>query len=292
MEYKDIVSFFENDLKIKLLMLDMAPNNEDFSSKEASFNYGERFYNKLIEIEDILKDISKKIDLDFDIESFFGKIKDAFSVCNYDIYKIRDLYSKSISSMSEKLIKKVKDEFIGYMLHRDVEGVLEQINTVNELLHVYHNYIVNIESFYIGLPNIKQDGKILYKGEEMPIADDIYEAFIDDPMVNHAMIISMPKINKAIAMIRGRGHSTTLEATVADGIVRVNYFVPKNENTEMVNNLPGVRALTDDNTFNNGTNGYFEVNEDEFREYMTNFVQMIPSGEDNVYNRRIYNKNA
>ena len=62
---------------------------------------------------------------------------------------------------------------------------------------------------------------------------------------------------------------------------RIEYFIPKICNVEMVNKIPGVNKVNDDSI---GTTGAIEVEVKDLPTALFNFISMVPTDMDIVHN--------
>ena len=89
---------------------------------------------------------------------------------------------------------------------------------------------------------------------------------------------------KMIMMVRDRGHAITIKITLNSNTARIEYFIPKLCNIEMINNLPGINKVIKDTI---GATGIFETDIDNLNEALFTFISKVPTDADMVIERKI-----
>ena len=69
-------------------------------------------------------------------------------------------------------------------------------------------------------------------------------------------------------MIRDRGHALTIEIDIDGNEVLINYFIPKLRNINMINELPGVYKVKDNEYI--GTTGIFKTSVNDLSKTLFN----------------------
>lgn len=81
-------------------------------------------------------------------------------------------------------------------------------------------------------------------------------------------------------MSRERGHALSIEVTINDDIARIEYFIPKLCNIEMINNLPGINKVKEGSI---GATGAIEVDKSTLTETLIDFIRKVPTDSDMIY---------
>ena len=186
--------------------------------------------------------------------------------------------------MTPDFINSVKQECIGY--YYGTTSSIETANSLNEVLHFLHSYIINNENILqsISLINQKQnefDYPIQLRGNKSEIFEDLFEKFPTDIDVGWTdMVIINEK--KLIMMVRDRGHALSIEITLNNDKARIEYFIPKLCNIDMINKLPGVNKV-DNNSV--GATGIIEVDKNELPQVLFNFISKVPMDSDMILHK-------
>ena len=283
--------FFEADVRIKKEMLNMSPpTNEGYLDEHSISKYVEDVNDSLIYIFSELKCIASDIfgndsDIMNKVVQMENQIKNQFYLCGYDIEKLRFFYKNLISNMELDFINSVKSECVGYKLG----GIssYEKANTVNEILHFMHSYILNNNNV---LQSIQKNNEkvndyeypIVLRGYNVPIFEQLFEMFPNDLDVGWTDMVAVSE-RKLLMMVRDRGHALTLEISLNSGIARMEYFIPKLCNVEMINNLPGVNKVNENSI---GATGVIEVPIEELCTTLYDFISKVPMDSDMVFMSR------
>ena len=287
-QVNDLEKFFMLDVKIKKLMSTLAPNPECAYSIRETMRYGEKFYTTIVGIEDDFYTMMEAIqignpDRDY-VKDLFKKIKKEVITCNYKFERLKQCYQNRVSDMSEEIIEGAKDDLKGYYMFSDRSGLVAKCKTINELLHVFHSYVMNTEHILQGIPathekKIDDTYTLALRGNDSSMALEIFNSFPSRTSCGDTDIVSLPKNNKVIMMIRDKCHALTIEITKEEGAIWVNYFIPKVCNLQMVNALPGVRKIDETATTTTGT---FVTDEEHFSESLFDFIKKVPTDSDMV----------
>jgi hypothetical protein len=280
--------FFEADIKIKKEMFKVAPPTEytDFGSVS---RYTEDLDDFLMYAFSELKCIASDI---FGLDSVVMKkiamldyqIKNKFYSCGYDIDKLCELYKNNISSMKPDFINTVKEECVGYS-RGGTESVVKA-NTINEMLHYMHSYVVNNEDILQALPAINEkkniyEYPITLRGYNVPVFDQLFTAFPVDLRVAWTDMVAISE-RKLLMLVRDRGHALSIEITLNGQNARLEYFIPKLCNVDMINNLPGVNRVNENSV---GATGVVESPIEELPHTLYNFISKVPMDGDMVIQR-------
>jgi len=286
---KRLEKFFKYNLEIKEILHNCVFINTN--DDKSLTNYKDRLYQSLKNIEYYLIQI---IEMFFYSERTINNIKYKFKAyyksletCSHDKQKLKNFYKIVFSNIDEQLLKKIGENYCGYYQFRDF-NIIEDANTINELLHVFHHMIVNNENYYQNLPQLtkkenNQKSPIILYGHENPISRKIYNNFPIDLECGWTDILSLD--NKVLMMIRDRGHALTIEIDkINNDEVIVKYYIPKICNINIINKLRGVKKVTEESEY---TSGQFKTSIDNIDKDIIKFISMVPTDSDIInYIRR------
>ena len=280
--------FFEADMKLKKEMYQSAPPAPDKLVDVEK--YADSLYESLLYIFSELKCVS--LDLYGPNSTVLKKclelekdIKQAFYNCGYDYKKLQAFYTNYISNMDPNFINKVKENCMGYYLW--AKAPFDEAKTINEFLHVMHAFIVNNDHIYKSIPEVcnkknDQGYPISYRGVDTPAFKTLFENFPLDLDVGWTDMLCLDD-RKVLMMIRDRGHALTLEITLnPNNEARVEYFIPKICNLDMVNSLEGVNKVDNDVV---GTTGVIVCNINDLPNKVFTFISMVPTDVDMPFHR-------
>lgn len=278
--------FFVLDLKIKNQIQSLKESNEYQLTEEYIESYIKKIFNSLNDMEMEFKDIINDFDfgkyvLDV-VEDKFNQYKERLLDCGYDFYKLQSFYEKNIYGLSEEIVSQTKSEIIGYSINDGLYSLLCRSKTINEMLHIMHYYIINNNQIYQSMPNIaskvNESNEIInLYGKENDLAYNLFKFFPLDVFVGKTDIVALE--NKVLIMIRDIGHATVFEIEEVDDKINVQYYIPKICNVDMVNNLKGVKKVTDSDRF---TSGFFITDRANFLSDMFETISKIPSDDDMI----------
>lgn len=273
------------DLKIKDLIIKMKPPR---------LNYGEEFYIKYVDellqnlkkIEEVYFYFVDYLDINQSIKNIinekFKNIELKFINCNYELNKLQNEYERSILSMTHGISKKINDNFYGYSVDRKEVDVLSSCNTINDMLHAFHSYLVNNEKFYQNIPIVdsKQTNEygdeINLCGKENELSKKLFDNFPTEINGCRTDILSFDDM--ILVMCRDIGHALTIEIHDEENNLRVNYYIPKVCNVEKVNTLKGVNKLNPETSnMYSVTNGEFVVEKEKFIPEIVDFIKSVPT---------------
>lgn len=288
---KRLEYFFKEDAYIKKLLYNLAPNEENFTTNQAFIVYQDKLYQGLRNIRDSLLITNKLFNLYIEdyINLIFENISNELTEKSNNYQDFKKFYEQRFSNMNPELVDKIHDNFKGYFLERNIMSILPECNTINELLHIVHSYIINCDFFYKNMPiieNFHDDyyNKTLYgnkeeKSEIMSMANELYQNLLNDKISSIIDIVPISKQNKIIMMIRDRGHALTIEADVEGDKTIIHYSIPKICNYEMVCNLKGINKIAKDDTT---ATGMFIIPTEQFAQEISNFISNVPSDADYI----------
>lgn len=281
--------FFVVDNMIKREIYNMVPpNDEGYLYRDSILEYTNNLDDMLAYVFSELKCIA--IDVFGRDSEAFNKIRllesatnDKFYACGFDIDKLRLFYNNYISNMRSEFVNMVKDRCVGYALKNRSE-IIDNILTINEMLHFLHSYILNSERFLQAVPMISEKKNdynypIVLRGAETPFFNKLFEDF---PLDLDCGWTDMVAINdkKLIMMVRDRGHALSIEVTLNNGIARIEYFIPKLCNIDMINQLPGINNKVNKDSV--GATGIVEVPIEELNTSLFDFISRVPMDSDMI----------
>ncbi len=265
--------FFGVDMKIKKEMYDMAPL-DNLEGKVIS----DKINDSLFYIFSELKCISYDLNLNVykKVCSLEDIIKEQFYSCGYDTFKLKKFYQKYISNMEEKFVDCVMDTCVGYSSEN--VSAIYLANSINEILHFLHSYIINNEKIFEAVPLIEQkmnDNQypIRLRGNKNSYFEQLFKLF---PLELDCGWTDMVIINdkKMIMMVRDRGHALTIEITLNNDSARIEYFIPKLCNINMIKMLPGINPVNE-NSY--GATGAFETDLNNLPSSLISFISKVPT---------------
>lgn len=282
---QNLEKFIKYDLEIKKMLIRIAPDESYISGMSNFIKYLDILEESLKAMKVLFKKLASLInnsELDSKIDKQFKSYQfDLLKSMSYK--KIIEFYKNDLTSMSQELINDVSTNFIGYLINRkSISEFMDKKLSINELLHVFHSYVMNNEKIYNDMPVLNKkeigDSEITCYGQESNLANQIYSS-IKENIGGIVDILSLPNNNKIIMMVRGRGHALTIDIDIDKDICYVKYFIPKLCNIEMINNLPGVNKVNKESNF---TNGEFSISTEELPNYLYNFIKMVPTDFDMI----------
>lgn len=282
--YKALQNFLIMDIKIKEDMFKLAPNELDEYNEESRMKYADKLADFVNEMQIQFNDISKEFDFGLEvseaINNNFKKYQKTLLIGKYKEQITQEIYEKIVSNLSENLVEEVKEKCVGYKIGQkeDFTQLINKSKSINELLHVYHSYIMNNEKILQSMPVIEtKNNKIsgdyitLY-GTETELSKKLFDDFPSNLDCGYTDIISIK--NRILMMIRDRGHALTIDIdnTDMDNDILVKYFIPKLCNLDMIKKLPGISKIS-----SNGAVGRFESNKEELSNNIYEFVEKVPT---------------
>ena len=285
--------FFNVDTQIKKEMYEMVPpNNEQFLDDESICKYADKLNETIIyifsELKCIARDVFGSDEIIFNsITNLENSVKTNFYNAGLDINKLRNFYKNFISDMNPKFIEDVKMNCVGYFLFNST-NIIKEASTINEMLHYMHSYIINNEKILQSIPIIAKHKREYEDIDLRGTKNDYFEMLFNnfprdfDCGKTDAIIINE---NKMIMMVRDRGHALSIEITLNRNNARVEYFIPKLCNIDMINALPGINKVSKERDAINGcgTTGVFEIDKNQLLNYLYEFISRVPTDDDMNY---------
>ena len=274
--------FFELDLKAKNIIENARPNLYDIDPVIEE--------KKMINAIDQIKVVMNEM-----LSYFYGmykekinnkldSIKESIEKCNLRADELLKAYESFFLIMNKDLEDLMQESSIAYTMKSDQPKVIEKCKSVNELLHSIHFFVINDENIMHTMNIIDskitdKNKKVTLYGKENDIARDIFKEY-DDEVSDYTDIIAFK--DHTLMMVRDRGHALTMDITEEGENVRVSYLIPKINNKEMVNILPGVNKVSDDVSTFDQTKGEFVVKNNQIGSVISSFISMVPTDTDNI----------
>ena len=285
--YEKLKKFITKDYKIKKEMIDLRPPlDTDAISHDAIVKYTDNAYDSLRFIIRELKNMSAMYD--DNNQTFSKKLEELskiwineFIKCKTDINKLRAFYKAVVTSMDIEVIDDVGRNCVGYVPHFIPPYAIKKSNTINEMLHIIHSFVMNNEKILKSLNVVKRkvlsnEYPVTIYGEVNDISMNLFKDFPDELDVGWTDIISFGDIGKVFMMVRDRGHALTIEIDYNEEDVLVNYFIPKICNAQMTNRLPGIRKVRENADPLDQTSGRFVTSKENLSSDIYHFIKMVP----------------
>lgn len=279
--------FFKYDLEVKKILFNVAPKEEYRYSKDTLIEYSDKLEHAINDIEYYINSILESFNF-FEADKKYFKnyimaIKNELIKTGYDYNKLKQFYEVCFSDMSEELINKVGSGIKGYYLFSGVS--LSEGKSLNEILHIVHQTIVNNENRFNKLPileniEIGDENFIRLYGRENELAKNIFNMIPGNIDSDNVQIISLS--DRILLMIRDYGHALSIEITQENDKYYVNYFIPKICSVNKVNQLRGVKKVNQDSNF---TVGSFETTLENLPYELISFIQKVPTDTDIIMER-------
>ena len=288
---ENLKKFLYLDTRIKNEMLSMGMvSEESLFTEDAILKYSDNINESLKYVFSSFKKMSSCLGLD---NLFLEKIEQLekitflkFYDCKLDINKLKSFYQNFVANMDENFVTKVRETCKGYSFEA-INMPVENVSSINEMLHIMHSYVLNNENIYQSINVVAKKENVggyditLY-GDSNELSSSVFNNFPIEMFCGWVDIVSVNN-NKVIMMVRDRGHALTIELDKMEKDIRCAYFIPKLCNIEMINMLPGVRKVNENTNIHSGTNGIFYSNSDTFLSDLYTFINMVPTDLDMVY---------
>lgn len=284
-ELRAFKSFFKTDQRIKRELMDLAPDDMVDYNEEYRIEYVDHADKLLKAFKIDFRMISQSFHFADSIESslddFFKRKHEALALGHYDYGIPQKVYQDEFSNLRPQYVEEVKSHCVGYTLDNDFSELIDSAETVNELLHAYHSYILNNDEFLQSIPAIDEKENaagypIVLRGDQNNLSKQIFDAIPGDLDVGYTDIIAADQ--HIMMMVRDRGHALTISAepdSKRPDQVFVEYNIPKICNTAMIEALPGLIKYT-----SNGARGQFEVPATELGDNIASFIAQVPTDDD------------
>lgn len=297
-KYKALVDFFKKDVEIKTTLVDLAPKSTDEYNEDSRLDYLDRLFSELKDMEFKFKAIARNFNMEFQLgssfQTYFDRIKNELSELGYgrSHESNQKIYQRIFTDMKPELLEKAKQTFCGYTMSGGlgaVPSMMDDVGSINELLHITHSSIINDEELLESMPIIgtKKNSfgyDITLYGEENEVSKRIFENLPPNLDVGYTDIVSME--SRTLMMVRDRGHALTIDIDASDkDNIDVRYFVPKICNLDMVKALPGINASS---ITKNGASGFFVSKGEDISESIVSFIDSVPTDMDMPETRMAY----
>lgn len=281
---ENMQKFFKYNLEIKNILYNAMPKETDKYNKDAIMEYSDKLFKSLNDIEYYINSILDKFNYNDEDKKYFNNLikifREELIKCGYDFNLLNNFYKVCFANMSEELVDEVGKNCVGYSLWNGAIS-LSKAKSLNEILHIIHQKIVNNENTLHSLPKIEEkQNKIGYLislyGKNSELSKTIFNNFPIELSCGITDIVSLDD-NNIIMMVRDRGHALSIEVTKENNKYYVKYFIPKICNIDMINDLKGVRKVTRDSKF---TTGIFETDLNNLSFELSDFISKVPTDDD------------
>lgn len=280
-ELNKLIKFLKYDTDIKNILINSAPNSNIEINETTIVNYSNYLFNALKNLE---FDLNRMIELypcfgngQEHIKKLFSTFYNELSNCS-SYEKLKNFYKEHMSDLSQNVVDEVGKNCIGYYLFSGVS--LEIGTSINELLHIIHQTVINNEALFAKMPKLTSktncdNFEINLYGNVSKIGADIFNAIPTELSLGPTDILAISD-DKLLMMVRDRGHALTIEVEKENDKYYAKYFIPKICNVNMVNELKGVRKVNSNSQY---TNGIFEITENIGIE-IADFISKVPTDSD------------
>lgn len=297
-QYKALVDFFKKDIEIKTTLMNLAPKSIDEYSEDSRMDYLDRLFSELKDMEFKFKAIVRNFNMELQLENsfniYFDKAKKELSELGYGYRheSLQKIYQRVFTDMKPELLEKAKQTFCGYTMFGGlgaVSSMIDDVGSINELLHITHSSIINDEELLESMPIIgtKKNSfgyDITLFGKENEVSKKIFANLPSDLDIGYTDIVSME--GRTLMMVRDRGHALTIDIDSSDkDNIDIRYFVPKICNLDMVKALPGINASS---ITQNGASGFFVSKGENISESIFSFIGSVPTDMDMPEIRMMY----
>lgn len=284
--------FFKYDMEIKNILYGIQVDESDKYNRESLDSKRDKIYNSLKDLRWYFKDISNKFMLSLDkrIDDLFDSYVEKLYKCTSNnlnrYYNNMFIFCNDyLTDLDSSFVRAVGENSIGYSAYSPI-SCMSKVKTVNELLHMIHMHITNDLSTYnsINLLDSKENSigyDINLRGRVNDIGLSIFKSIPLSLPCGDMDIISFSS-NKVLIMVRDMGHALVLDILKNGDHCEVKYHIPKICNVSMVQKLKGLGTkVTSESIY---AFGYFEVPIDKIGEEVSNFISMVPTDVDMVFN--------
>ena len=278
-ELNNIEKFFKYDIEVKNILFSVSPKEEYKYNSDSVIEYSEKLHEALENIKFYINSILRsfnfsKEELDY-FNNFIKLLERELIECGTDFNKIKKFYEVYLSNMREELVNMVGTNIIGHYMFSGVS--LDNAKSINELLHIIHQTIVNNEYMYEILPVLdsKATTAHLY-GKENPLARNIFNVISENIKSDDIRMMSLSN-DRILLMVRDYGHALSIEIEKENDKYYVRYFIPKICNVNMVNALKGVQKVNNNSKY---TVGIFQTNEENLPCELYDFISKVPMDSD------------
>ena len=280
-EIKKLKLFFKYDLEVKRILNEIVPLEQYAYNNDSVIKYNELLFKAFKSFKFYFSKMVKLLNYN-NIEqknliNLLNKIEEKLICCSMNFYEMSKFYNENFSGMRKELVDYVRENCIGYTINRNVS--LDKAETINELLHIIHQTVVNDEKIYkqnLLEQKINDEGFLIsLYGEENKMAKNIFVNYPKEMSCGETDILALDDL--ILLMIRDRGHALSIEIEKVNNKYFVNYFIPKICNIDMVNNLKGVRKVTTESKY---ATGVLACSEEELISSLIDLISHVPMDDD------------
>lgn len=272
--------FFKYNMEIKKILYNAIPKETDKYNKETIMEYSDKLFQAINDVEYYINVILHNFDFLENEKSYFNNfiksLKNELIKSGYDFNKLSKFYEVCFSNMSQELVNKVGSEIKGGGYLGGVS--LSEAKSINEILHIVHQTIINNENNFRNLPVVSQKqnfegNNITLYGKENELSKVVFNSIPFALSSDYVEIMSISD-DRTILMIRDLGHALSIEIEEEKGKYFVKYFIPKICNIDMVNNLKGVKKVQKGDNY---TVGVFETSLEKIPFDLADFISKVPT---------------
>lgn len=282
-KFEEVNKFLRYDMKVKEILVKCSAVGDNIGTVEmTAAEYSDLLYSSLGDLEFYLIkmcNLYPKFNGDIKyIKQLFSDYKKQLAKNSKDITKLKNFYQTYFSNLSTEVIELVGRNCVGY----SYKGVaLSEAKTINELLHIMHQTLLNDHNAYESVPvldskRINDYNSINLRGKDSEVVRKIFDSCPENIDIGDMDILSLSDTH-LIIMVRDRGHALTIEVEVDGDTSLVRYFIPKICNAVKVNQVKGVRKVSLNSKVSDYTNGKFEVKTEDISTEIYDLILSIPT---------------
>lgn len=316
--------FFEADMEIKKILVSIAPSEMDDYSEEARTEYFDRLYKAIdtisaklgrftsgpffteqqfMDYKTVFPQDGQKPYMEYSQSEVPKTFRDKMELLRKQLLKCESLklplsktYNACFAQMDDGLIKEVKEQIYGdnFNEQQRVSDLLSRATTVNEILHILHFHVENNKEILQSLPILdrkespvrKNDGSMLVGYDSNSLAREIFDRY--ELPQESAFAYTVALKGKTMMMVRDAGHALTMQITEnEDGTVKVEYFIPKVTDADIVTHLPVDQQSIDYET--QTAIGTFTIPRVDASKKICSFIDKVP-GDTGMLNRELLSR--
>lgn len=114
---------------------------------------------------------------------------------------------------------------------------------------------------------------------KVPMFEPLLISFPNDLDVELTDMVTINE-RKLLMMVRDREHALTIEITINLQTARIEYYIPKLCNIDMINDLPGINKVNQNSV---GATGVIEVSICDLPNTLFSFISKVPMNSDIVF---------
>lgn len=231
------------------------------------------------------------------VHTICSKLKDDVTKAGLDWQLLKSAYANNVANMNPDWVHRVADAIRSFNInnHRELQRLIPEVCTFNELLHLSHSYVMNDDGLRNSL-EIWSDGspdhRIRGLGRRTKATEEIHQAFLvawrlgdkyeeagwrQPPSRIVDIILAGSTLH---VIVRDRGHALSMVVNNftpdQEGEVLVQYTIPKVSNVAMVRQLPGISTVKPGHA-----SGQWTSPVDSLTDNIMSFVKLVPTDFDN-----------